>query len=72
MSAFADTVVVVENPYRNYTNTFDDGVYIVNIEDENESSEFSDAVARDSIHTDFELEPMGTVPVPVYRAVKKK
>lgn len=71
MSDFADTVVVVENPYKNYTHTFDDGVYIVNIKDENESSEFSDAVVRDSIHTDFDLVPMGTVTVPVYLAKKK-
>lgn len=71
MSVVADTVIVVENPYRNYTNLFDDNVYIVNIEDENDSAEFSDAVARDSIYKDFTLEPMGTVPVPVYRAVKK-
>lgn len=67
---FTDTVLVVESPYKNYTHTFDDGVYLVQV-GEMDGSDFADAVFRGDTEQNFDLEPVGTISVPVYRVVRK-
>lgn len=65
-----DTVLVVESPYKNYTHTFDDGVYLAQVE-EMDGPDFADAVILGDVAEEFEFVPAGTIPVQVYRIQRK-
>lgn len=67
-----ENLLVIESPYKNYTHTLSDDVYLVQLEDpEMEGSDFSDSVVRDSIRSDWELEPAGSITIPLYKAKRK-
>lgn len=70
-----ETLLVVENyeSEKNYVNALDDNdVYLVRLDDdEADGSAFSDSVVRSTISEDWNLEQVGSVSLPIYRASRK-
>lgn len=68
-----DTVIVVKNDINGnkFIGDLNDDTYIARIDDaESDSAEFNDAVIADTVGEKFELVPLGSVSIPIYRVVR--
>lgn len=68
----SESLLVVESPYKNYTHTLSDDVYLVQFDNpEEDEYDFQTSVIQDNIRSNWELEPAGSITIPLYKAKKK-
>lgn len=67
----SETMMVIQG-YKNLTVNLDDNIFVASVEDaETDGYDFQTSVMRDTVESEWELVPAGSVSVPVYKVVRK-